>query len=62
MSVCDDGKGMDLSLSAHGFGILGMRERVKALKGELFLDSRRGHGACVCVMIPVVHRRRGLEA
>lgn len=55
LGVCDDGKGMDLSASVHGLGILGMRERVKALKGAFFLDSRPGHGACVYVMIPVVH-------
>lgn len=44
LTVEDDGVGMALSEQRHTFGILGMRERARAIGGELTLDSAPGAG------------------
>jgi len=55
VAVRDNGKGF-----AHiggsevtRFGLIGMRERVQALGGELLIDSRPNEGATVTAIIPV---------
>ncbi len=53
LSVRDDGKGFDPDGETDGFGLLGMRERVELLGGELQIDSARGRGAVVTASIPV---------
>jgi len=40
----DDGCGFDVSQKAAGFGIVGMREQVALLDGEMLLDSLPGGG------------------
>jgi signal transduction histidine kinase len=57
LSVSDDGRGMspqDLAMQASGekLGLVGMRERVRALGGELRLSSRAG--TCVEIDLPVM--------
>lgn len=47
----DDGRGTVAIRS--GNGLRGMRERVEALRGTLEIDSARGHGFGVRVMIPL---------
>ena len=42
---------MDKKLS--GFGLVGMREQVALLDGEMLLDSRPGGGTRLHVIIPV---------
>ncbi len=49
MEITDDGIG---GADGTGHGIGGMRDRVRALDGELTLDSRPGHGTRVAVTIP----------
>lgn len=53
VKVRDDGSGFDTSQDSDGFGLLGMRERVDLLDGELRLDSQPGQGTTVTVMLPV---------
>jgi signal transduction histidine kinase len=53
LSVRDDGAGFDPDAETTGFGLLGMRERVELLGGELLIDSAPGRGATVTVSIPV---------
>lgn len=60
----DDGEWLDLTLDdngcglppdashAQGFGLRGMRERMRALKGELSIASRPGGGVRVCARLP----------
>jgi signal transduction histidine kinase len=54
LSVRDDGKGLGEreESEAARFGIMGMRERVQALNGELDLASGAGGGLTVHVRIP----------
>jgi len=55
LSVRDDGSGFDPDLEAdtEGFGLLGMRERVDLLGGELAIESSSGAGTTVIVSLPV---------
>ncbi len=51
--VKDDGKGFDSSIQKEGsFGLVGMRERVELLEGEMTIDSRPGAGTLVFIQIP----------
>jgi signal transduction histidine kinase len=54
LRVSDDGQGFDPSLpsAAHGFGLIGMRERTESLGGEFKIDSRPGYGTSVEVLLP----------
>jgi signal transduction histidine kinase len=55
LAVTDDGAGFDPDASEaapSGFGVLGMRERVTALGGELRIVSRRQRGTQVEVLLP----------
>jgi two-component system sensor histidine kinase DegS len=55
--VSDDGCGFDPDLSANAktesFGLLGMRERVELLKGEMEVTSAPGSGSEIQIMIPI---------
>lgn len=56
LTVRDDGRGFDPARTtpgAGGFGLVGMRERVADLHGELLLRSAPGQGAEVKLTIPV---------
>ena len=52
LMVCDDGCGMDASMPP-GFGIRGMQERVQGLGGRYDVETARGGGTCVRVVIPL---------
>jgi signal transduction histidine kinase len=54
LAVSDDGVGFDPSSDAgpSGFGVLGIRERVRALGGELRIVSRPQRGTRVEVLLP----------
>ncbi|MBA2175553.1 sensor histidine kinase [Halobacillus locisalis] len=52
--VKDDGKGFDLNEKKdQSFGLVGMRERVDMLDGELSIDSSPGEGTIVTIQIPI---------
>jgi signal transduction histidine kinase len=55
LTVRDDGAGFNPQAAGEGggFGLVGMRERVELLSGELRLDSAPGHGTTIHVSIPV---------
>jgi two-component system sensor histidine kinase UhpB len=56
MRVIDDGVGFDPKASKPGrrtLGLLGMRERVAALHGEMRLKSQAGQGCQLLVMLPL---------
>jgi signal transduction histidine kinase len=50
--VDDDGDGFDPNAPADGFGLIGMRERVALLRGELEISSSAG-GTHVSAAIPI---------
>jgi ligand-binding sensor domain-containing protein/signal transduction histidine kinase len=60
VAVEDDGCGFDASPDLHRrghYGILGMHERVRLLRGVLVIESVPGHGTKVCITVP--RRQRG---
>jgi glucose-6-phosphate-specific signal transduction histidine kinase len=57
VSVCDDGRGMDQNAKRTGLGLVGLRERVEALNGHLWLRSAPGQGLEVAASLPVPLRQ-----
>ncbi|WP_406944714.1 sensor histidine kinase [Halobacillus sp. SY10] len=52
--VKDDGKGFDTTQKKEkSFGLVGMRERVDMLEGELNIDSSVGEGTIVTIHLPI---------
>jgi len=56
LRVEDDGVGLPSTPLTGGMGLLGMRERARALGGELRLESRRGEGTRVTCRLPLPDR------
>lgn len=52
LQIRDDGKGFDVSKENSGFGLLGMRERVRAIGGRLELSSS-SQGTTLKILVPV---------
>lgn len=53
LDVSDDGRGAAADASGPGYGLVGMRERVTALGGELEAGPQRGGGWRVAVSLPL---------
>ena len=53
LSICDNGRGCDLTLHPPGFGLLGMKERIKSLNGEISFMSMPQQGMSISVKIPL---------
>jgi PAS domain S-box-containing protein len=53
VTVSDNGRGMDLHAKRTGLGLVGLRERVEALKGRLELTSAPGGGMHLVLRLPV---------
>jgi signal transduction histidine kinase len=53
VAVLDDGRGMDLQAKRTGLGLVGLRERVEALRGRLELRSEPGKGMEVRAWLPI---------
>jgi signal transduction histidine kinase len=57
LSVIDDGVGFDVkTCQSQGFGLAGMRERIRALRGNLSVLSEPGDGTCVKAEIYLPHK------
>ncbi|PPD32220.1 MAG: histidine kinase [Methylomonas sp.] len=54
LQVVDDGQGCDLQSLSRGFGLRGIKERIKSLEGEVLLDSKPGAGMSISAWIPLV--------
>lgn len=53
LSIADDGEGFDPEIiESNGFGLTSMRERIRALGGELRIESRLGRGTVVEAVLP----------
>ncbi|MFE6618337.1 sensor histidine kinase [Streptomyces sp. NPDC057740] len=61
ITVLDDGAGDDESVEGGGHGLLGMRERVTALRGTLTTGPRYGGGFRVHAILPVKSRTRAAD-
>lgn len=53
VEIVDDGRGATEDGPAHGFGIVGMRERVALLQGRLSAGPRPGGGFRVAARLPL---------
>jgi signal transduction histidine kinase len=55
LCVADDGRGFDVELSRHtqSLGLVSMRERVRAVHGQIRIQSKPGEGTRVTVSLPV---------
>ncbi|MEZ4886387.1 MAG: GAF domain-containing sensor histidine kinase [Chitinophagales bacterium] len=52
LQVEDDGRGFETATATQGFGLLGISERVKLLKGKMELKSELGVGTVLSVEMP----------
>ncbi|MGA8111651.1 MAG: sensor histidine kinase, partial [Acidobacteriaceae bacterium] len=60
LTVRDNGAGFEAQVvRTQGFGLAGMRERVRAVRGNFSVESQPGKGTCVRAEI---HLRQGLAA
>ena len=60
ITVCDDGAGgADF---AHGTGLAGLKDRVEAIGGRIFLDSARGSGTSLRAELPLTPAAGGVTA
>jgi signal transduction histidine kinase len=53
LKVVDNGQGMDLYQDKWGLGLIGMRERVQALEGEMQVISQPTQGMQILLILPV---------
>ena len=52
--VKDDGKGFDTSEKKEkSFGLVGMKERIEMLDGEISIDSKPGNGTVIMIQVPL---------
>lgn len=63
LDVCDDGRGITVEQiqSQRSLGLLGIRERVRALGGSVEIDSDSGAGTRVIVRIPKAPESGGTD-
>ena len=53
IEVRDDGKGFDVDLLRHSYGLLGIRERVEMQGGQVEVASRPGNGTLLRASMPL---------
>jgi signal transduction histidine kinase len=60
LRISDNGKGFHMSAQRkrHSFGLIGIEERVLALNGKLKVDSDRGRGTSLVIVIPIEKKVR----
>jgi len=52
--IKDNGKGFDVRAKKEGsFGIVGMKERIEILNGNITIDSKQGLGTIVTIQVPI---------
>ncbi|MES2353173.1 MAG: ATP-binding protein [Pseudomonadota bacterium] len=52
IKITDDGKGFDSETAEPGIGLIGMRERVHGLGGQLKIQSTAGMGTTIVIELP----------
>jgi two-component system sensor histidine kinase UhpB len=53
LQVSDNGQGCNIAQTKHGFGLLGMKERIKSLGGNLSFHTGPHQGMRVIASIPL---------
>jgi signal transduction histidine kinase len=57
--VCDNGRGFDYKAESGGMGLLGMRERLRAVDGEFRISSAPNGGTKIHASVPIASRVSG---
>jgi two-component system, NarL family, sensor histidine kinase UhpB len=53
LAIVDDGVGVDPAPQGRGFGLIGMRERVDALRGTFEVAGAQPHGTRIVALLPL---------
>jgi signal transduction histidine kinase len=53
LELCDNGKGFDPAGRQDGFGVQGIKERVKAMGGQVSIRSGRNEGTAISIALPL---------
>jgi PAS domain S-box-containing protein len=62
LKLSDDGKGFDPASRHDGFGLRGIRERVETMGGKLSIQSAKGQGATISIVLPFPNTRRAISS
>ena len=54
LELRDDGCGFDPAKLYDGFGLLGIKERVESMGGELTVQSAPENGTAILVVLPLI--------
>ena len=57
MTIKDNGRGFDTQASYDGIGLSTMRERVEASGGTIKVESAKGHGVQIVVILPSTEKK-----
>lgn len=52
LDFADDGQGFEPAAKSEGFGLLGIRERIEVMGGEMTVESSGGRGAKISISLP----------
>ena len=55
LNLRDNGRGFDPTKRHEGFGLQGMRERAESMGGQLSIQSAKGHGTVISIVLPVAN-------
>lgn len=55
LTIADDGVGFDVNRGRRGIGIRNIVSRTKKLKGKLDIDSEKGKGTSISILIPAIY-------
>jgi PAS domain S-box-containing protein len=53
LELRDDGRGFDLATPHDGLGLMGIRERVSYMRGQVTIESAPGAGTAIIVVVPL---------
>ena len=55
LDLRDNGSGFDPAGRHDGFGLQGMRERVEGMGGQLTIQSAKGEGTAISIVLPLAN-------
>jgi signal transduction histidine kinase len=53
LDLADNGKGFDLAGRHDGFGLQGIKERVKTMGGRMTIQSAKDEGTAISIVLPL---------
>jgi signal transduction histidine kinase len=62
LKLRDDGSGFDPAGRHDGFGLQGIRERVEGMEGRLSIQSAKGQGTAILIVLPLARDREPATA